>query len=187
MINTKLLISNIVCISMLLLLCWFDTRDSEIAMINDYMDFTHGEICGENTEVFRTDSIIGLIEYDTNFMANFTDDVNIKFESFEDVESFVNSHKVECQSYASAYINRNIWKYIEYAIADDDTIQDYWKIKYYCSQNIGTYNYLLNTDYGLECYVIETTPYFILITFFILVLTNVYTILSGFFMKQRNK
>lgn len=169
------------------LLYRFDTRPIELAKLNEHMDYTHYELCSQSTEYDRPDTIFNLIKYDADFMANFTSDITLEISNYEDVIDFINSRKVEGSSYTSSYINRSLWQYIEYSIKDKESLEDYWKIKYYCTLNIGRCNYTINTECKFEEFILFKYMYIITGCIFIIIFTNVYAVMIGLFRKGVHK
>lgn len=180
-------ITNIIAIGVILIMYKIDTNSVNLKILNDYIDFSHYELCNKEDVYNRPEVISDLLKYDEDFMANYIDNINLEIKSYSDVEEFINHEKVEGQSYLSSYINRNLWKYIEYAIRDDETLQDYWKIKYYCIKNIGTYNTLIMTQYLYEDFLYSNRGIITTVCIWYLFFTNTYLILKLFLLKYKEK
>lgn len=177
---------NTIAMLTIALLYRFDSRPVEIAKLNDYMDFSHYEICNQDREYDRPDTIFNLIKYDAEFMSSYTDELNISISTYEDALDFVESNKIEHTSYSSLYITRSLWQYIEYAIKDKETLEDYWKIKYYCTLNIGRCNYEMTNTYKVEQFFLFNYMYIVTACVLLISMSNTYAIAYGLFLYKRS-
>lgn len=135
---------SLMTIAVMIVMFKMDTNPKYVNQLIEFIRFTHEDLCDIAVPEDISKDVCHLVKYHEEFMSTYTDDISLKISSYSDVDDFINSRKIEGQTYVSLYINRSLWKFVEYAIKDDEAIEDYWKIKYYCTLKIGQYNTLIS-------------------------------------------